>query len=62
MQIWVRLPRDMAAKAEELQRLDPDFFSRLVLYGLTRRSIYEHLKEKEAFLSAPREAPAPRPL
>lgn len=62
MQIWVRLPRDLAAKAEELQRLDPDFFSRLVLYGLTRRSIFEHLKEKQAFPSPSQEAAASRPV
>ena len=44
VQIDVRLPRDMAAQAEEVQRTDPEFLSRVILYGLTRRSIYRHLK------------------
>ena len=42
----VRLPRDIAAKAEAVQKSDPDFLSRVVLYGLTRRSIYEHLRKQ----------------
>jgi hypothetical protein len=42
----VRLPRDIAAQAEEVQRTDPEFLSRVVLYGLTRRSIYRHLREQ----------------
>lgn len=46
VQLTVRLPRDIAAQAEEVQRTDPDFLSRVVLYGLTRRSIYRHLREQ----------------
>ncbi len=48
VQINVRLPRDIAAQAEEVQQTDPEFLSRVVLYGLTRRSIYQHLREREA--------------
>ena len=48
VQLNVRLPRDIAAQAEEVQKSDPDFLSRVVLYGLTRRSIYRHLKESHA--------------
>ena len=44
VQLNVRLPRDIAAQAEEVQKMDPDFLSRVVLYGLTRRSIYQHLR------------------
>lgn len=47
VQISVRLPRDIAAQAEEVQRTDPEFLSRVVLYGLTRRSIYRHLRDRE---------------
>jgi hypothetical protein len=47
VQLSVRLPRDIAAQAEEVQRTDPDFLSRVVLYGLTRRSIYRHLRESD---------------
>jgi hypothetical protein len=47
VQLKVRLPRDVAAQAEEVQRTDPEFLSRVVLYGLTRRSIYRHLREQQ---------------
>lgn len=47
VQLNVRLPRDIAQQAEEVQRTDPEFLSRIVLYGLTRRSIYRHLREQE---------------
>lgn len=47
VQLSVRLPRDIAAQAEEVQEKDPEFLSRLVLYGLTRRSIYRHLRERD---------------
>ncbi len=46
VQIDVRLPRDVAAQAEEVQKSDPEFLSRVVLYGLTRRSIYRHLRDQ----------------
>jgi len=45
VQLDVQLPRDIAAQAEEVQRTDPEFLSRIVLYGLTRRSIYRHLRD-----------------
>jgi len=43
----VRLPNDVASEAEEVQRSDPDFLSRVIQYGLTRRSIYHRLRETE---------------
>ena len=46
VELTVRLPRDIAALAEEVQDTDPDFLSRVVLYGLTRRSIYKHLRDQ----------------
>lgn len=46
VQLEVRLPRDVAAQAEEVQKTDPEFLSRVVLYGLTRRSIYRQLREQ----------------
>lgn len=46
VQLNVRLPRDVAAQAEEVQKSDPEFLSRVVLYGLTRRSIYRQLREQ----------------
>ena len=47
VQLSVRLPSDIAAQAEEVQETDPEFLSRVVLYGLTRRSIYRHLREND---------------
>lgn len=47
VQLNVQLPRDLAEQAEEVQRTDPEFLSRVVLYGLTRRSIYQHLRERD---------------
>lgn len=67
VQITVRLPRDIADQAEEVQRTDPEFLSRVVLYGLTRRSIYRHLRDQEeetcgtspeASTEAPAQAPS----
>lgn len=43
----VRLPRDVARKAEAVQKSDPEFLNRVLIGGLTRRSIYEHLKKHE---------------
>lgn len=47
VQLNVRLPQDVAAEAEEVQRSDPDFLSRIIQYGLTRRTIYRSLREVE---------------
>jgi len=47
VQLSVKLPRDIAAQAEEVQENDPEFLSRVVLYGLTRRSIYRHLRQRD---------------
>ncbi len=47
VQLEVRLPRDLAAEVAEVERSDPEFLSRVVLYGLTRRSIYRRMREGE---------------
>jgi hypothetical protein len=47
VQLKVRLPRDIAAQAEEVQKSDPEFLSRVVLYGLTRRSVFHQLREQQ---------------
>lgn len=52
VELKVHLPRDIAAQAEEVQRTDPEFLSRIVLYGLTRRSIYHHLRQNPGSLAA----------
>jgi hypothetical protein len=53
VQLNVCLPRDIAAQAEEVQKTDPEFLSRVVLYGLTRRSIYQHLRGQSNTESPP---------
>lgn len=52
VQLSVRLPSDIAEQAEEVQEQDPEFLSRVVLYGLTRRSIYRHLRDSDQETSA----------
>ena len=47
VQLNVRLPQDVATEAEEVQRSDPDFLSRIIQYGLTRRAVYRSLREVE---------------
>lgn len=42
----VHLPRGVVAELEEVQRRDPEILSRIVLYGLTRRAIFEHLADR----------------
>ena len=61
VQLNVRLPRDIAAQAEEAQKTDPEFLSRVILYGLTRRSIYRHLQARGESGTVSEEAPPPVP-
>jgi hypothetical protein len=46
VELAVRLPAGIAEEAEEIQRTDPEFLSRVLLYGVTRRSICRHLREQ----------------
>ncbi len=43
VELRVRLPKTVAAEVEEVQRRDPEMLSKIVLYALTRRTIYDHL-------------------
>ncbi|HSJ25500.1 MAG TPA: hypothetical protein VK929_12560 [Longimicrobiales bacterium] len=43
------LPRSVAAEVEEVQKRDPDMMSRIVLYAVTRRTIFDHLATRTAF-------------
>jgi len=61
VQLSVRLPRDIAAQAEEVQESDPEFLSRVVLYGLTRRSIYRHLRDRDTAASTETEVVSAQP-
>jgi hypothetical protein len=55
----VRLPRNIAIQAEEVQKTDPEFLSRVVMYGLTRRSIYRHLRDGDSHQEEATPAAAP---
>jgi hypothetical protein len=50
VRLTLRLPHDIAEQAKEVQKTDPEFLSRVVLYGLTRRSIYHQLRKAHADL------------
>lgn len=52
MSLNVRLPRDVARKAEAVQESNPELLSRALIGVLTRCNIYEHLKEQEEALSS----------
>lgn len=53
VELRVRLPRAVAAEAEEVQERDPEMLSRILQYGLTRRAIFEHLAARSE--AAPRD-------
>jgi hypothetical protein len=43
VELKVHLPRPVAAEVEEVQRRDPEMLSRILLYALTQRRIFDHL-------------------
>jgi hypothetical protein len=45
----VELPKGVAAEVEEVQKRDPEMLSRIVLYAVTRRTIFDHLATRTAF-------------
>ena len=45
----VSLPRSVAAEVEEVQKKDPEMLSRMVMYAVTRRTIFDHLATRTAF-------------
>lgn len=47
--LQVQLPRSVAAEVEEVQKRDPEMMSRIVMYAVTRRTIFDHLATRTAF-------------
>ena len=45
----LRLPKGVAEEVQEVQKRDPDMLSRVVLYAVTRRTIFDHLATRTAF-------------
>ncbi len=54
VQLDIRLPKEIATEAEKILRTDPDFFSRMVRYSLTRRAVYQRLREDDGRSAAAR--------
>lgn len=54
--VRVSLPKGVAAEVAEVQRRDPEMLSRMVLYAVTRRTIFDHLATRTAFGSKKKEA------
>jgi hypothetical protein len=47
--LQVKLPKSVAAEVEQVQKSDPEMLSRMVLYAVTRRTIFDHLATRTAF-------------
>lgn len=45
VRLEVRVPHEMVTQVEAVQQSDPEFFSKLILYGLVRRSAYRGLRD-----------------
>ena len=54
--ITLRLPHDIADQAEEVQKTDPEFLSRVVLYGLVRRGVYRDIRDRNEAMESDMEA------
>lgn len=46
--ITVTLPSDIAVEARIVDRDEPEFLSRVVLYGLMRRTIYRGIRDRKS--------------
>ncbi|MGQ0813796.1 MAG: hypothetical protein ACT4O1_04965 [Gemmatimonadota bacterium] len=44
----MQLPRSVADEVEQVQRTDPEMLSRILLYAMTRRTIYDTLVSRAA--------------
>lgn len=49
----VSLPKSVAAEVEKVQQTDPEMLSRMVVYAVTRRTIFDHLATRTAFGTRP---------
>ena len=55
VELVLHLPEHLAEDVEEAQQSDPEFLKRVIRYGLTRRAMFEELKNG----MQQREAPGP---
>lgn len=47
VELRVQLPKPVADEVEEVQRRDPEMLSRMLMYAVARRSIFDHLATRE---------------
>lgn len=47
--LHVSLPKGVAEAVADVQRRDPDMLSRIVMYAVTRRTIFDHLATRTAW-------------
>jgi hypothetical protein len=47
--LHVSLPKGVADEVADVQKRDPDMLSRIVLYAVTRRTIFDHLATRTAW-------------
>jgi uncharacterized protein (DUF2252 family) len=47
--LHVSLPKGVAEEVADVQRRDPDMLSRMVVYAVTRRTIFDHLATRSAW-------------
>ncbi len=48
VELKVRLPKPVAAEIEEVQRRDPEMLSRMLLYAMVRRTIFDQLTDQRS--------------
>jgi hypothetical protein len=47
--LHVSLPKGVAEEVADVQRRDPDMLSRIVIYAVTRRTIFDHLATRTSW-------------
>ena len=48
VEVVLRLPEDLAHDVREVQESDPEFLSKVIRYGLTRRAMFRELSHSLA--------------
>jgi len=48
VELCVQLPKPVAAEVEEVQRQDPEMLSRMLMYAVARRTIFDQLSTRES--------------
>src|SRR5687767_15764136 len=47
--LHVSLPKGVAEEVADVQKRDPDMLSRILMYAVTRRTIFDHLATRTAW-------------